>query len=494
MKRALIAGAALLAVVLVIVAACGLGGDGASGRFMTVRPHPVTVRLVEFGDLEARSVRTVLAPLSGEVIWVADEGTPAKAGQAVLKMSTESLQARLDEDRRAGVGLAGRLATNQAVARAMKKKGQAAVRIAEINLGIARQRLAEAKARPTADEKKLADLNLAADRLRAERAEADEKSLRLLAARGFVSEAKAKAARLALVRARAQLVRATAAHREVTAGTAPETVRAREVSVKKAEMNLAQARFDAVADAAGALEQVAVAKVRYDVYCKRLARIEKDIASAAALSPIDGVVALVDVWKGGSDLSPVQVGETHRRGREMMKMADLSALRVRVHINERDIVRVKLGQEAAVRLKSHPGRVYRAKVAEIAIFADDKNRLLGSLAMEKSGSAGVNVVRVLLDLEVPAGAEKPRLGSSAEVELVVRQFDAALTVPLAALLWKEGQPFARVLANGGAREVSVTVAASTEDEAVISSGLAEGDKVLLPEGSKGITQWPTTAP
>ncbi len=487
MKRALIAAAALVAVAG-IVAACGLGGDDAPSRFITVRAHPVTIRLVEFGEVEARSVRSLLAPLTGEVIWVADEGTPAKRGATVLKMSTEDLESHLEEDRRAGRGKEGQLTTKKAVAIAVKKKGEAAARVAGIDLAIARQRLAEAKARPTADEKKLADLNLRAAKLRAEGAAADEKSLRDLAAKGFVSPAKAKAAQLTLVRTQAELARASAAHREVTAGTAPETVRAREVAVERALMTLAQAKFDAAADAASAAEQVSVAKVRYEVYRQHLAHTERDIKSAAALSPIDGVVALVDVWKGGGDLSPVQVGEIHRRGRELMKMADVSALRLRVHINERDIVRIRSGQEAAVRLRSRPGQIYRAKVAEIAIFADDKNRLLGSLAMEKSGSAGVNVVKVLLDLEVPAGAEQPRLGSSAEVELVVEHFDRALTVPLAALTWKDGKPFARVLKDGDAREVSVTITASTEDEAVISSGLAEGDKVLLPEPANGSSE------
>jgi hypothetical protein len=125
-------------------------------------------------------------------------------------------------------------------------------------------------------------------------------------------------------------------------------------------------------------------------------------------------------------------------------------------------------------------------VAELAVYAEDKNRKLGSLALEKSGEAGVNVVDVLLDLEIPPGGEQPRLGSSAEAEIVVASFESVLTVPLAAVRWAaasagSGGPILRVLRGGRVESVAVKLGASTADEAVVTEGLAEGDQVLVGE-------------
>jgi HlyD family secretion protein len=483
-RRALpAAGAAAAAALTALLAvSCGSGG-GEGPHCVKVERGPVEVRLVEFGEVEAREVRSVLAPISGEVIWVATEGTRLKPGEAVLKMNADDLRTRLEEDRRAGVGLEGQLVTAKKVAKATERHRRGAVRRAELNLEIAKQRLAEARSHPTADEKKMADLNLSSARMRVDLAKAEVKAMDALAAKGYTSKSKAKAARLSLIRAQAELARAEAAHREVLTGRPPETLRALTVGVKKAEMSLAMAKFDVEADKAAAAEEVAVAQTRYDVHRKRLARIQTDIDSAVASAPIDGVVALVDVWKGGSDMSPVQVGETHRRGREMLKIADISALRVKIHVNERDIVDVRVGQTARVRLVAHPGTVYPAKVAEVAVFADDKNRQLGSLAMEKSGMAGVNVVRVLLDLEVPEGAAEPRLGSSAVVEIVTARLPSALTVPLVALEWRDGKAFVRVRSEGGDREVQLGIRALTGDRAVIEKGLSEGEGLVVPAGT-----------
>ena len=484
--RQFLLGLLAAAVVLLTVLACALRGNADGGHTFTVTRRPVTVTLVEFGEVEALEVRAVVAPISGEITWVADEGTAVKVGDRILSMNTQDLESRLEEDSRAGVGLKGTLTTRQATATAIKKHREAAALKAELELNIARAKLTQARVRPTDEEKKLAELDLRAARLRAEQADAEDQSLETLSESGFVSEAKAKTAQLDLIRSRAEQVRAEAVHAEVLAGTAPEAIRSLEVSVKKAEMALAQAKFAAEADVAIAAEQVAVAQTRYDVHRAGLTRIEKDIAAADAPSPIDGVVALVDVWKGGSDMSPVGVGENHRRGRELMKIADISSLRVKVLVNERDIVAVRVGQPAEVRLVSQPGVVYPARVGKIAAYAEDKNLKLGSLAMEKSGTAGVNVVDAFLDLEIPPGAEQPRLGSTAEVEVTLRkfpneEFPDALPVPLDAVRWEDGRASVRVKRGGGFQAIAVRIAATTSTEAVVVEGLSEGDQVLLGE-------------
>jgi multidrug resistance efflux pump len=466
------------------LAAVPRNGGEPVGRSATVVRHTVTVRLAEYGEVEAREVRSVLAPITSDVSWVAEEGALVKAGDPVLAMSTEDLESRLEADRKTGVGIEGEVAKLRASAEAIEKSRAAAERRAALDLELARQALAEARSHPTPEEKKLAELNLESSKLRVERATDDEKSLADLAGKGYVTESRAKAARLDLVRARADLVRTEAASRETLAGSAPEHLRALEVAVKKAEMALAQAKFVAAADVAVARESLASAGTRLKLYREKLALTEKDIAGAKVAAPSAGVVALIDVYKGNPVMSPVEVGEQHTQGRELMKIAAVGTPRVRVHVSEADIVRVAVGQPAQVRLRSAPGKIWVARVAEIALFAEDKNRKLGSLALEKSGEAGVNSVDVLLDLEISAGADLPRLGSSADAEIVLATFENALAVPLSAVLWGPAgaDPTVRVRRGGKIAAAPVKIAATTEGEAVVAEGLAEGEEILLDDG------------
>lgn len=490
MKRRTLLAASVLGLAaagtLVLAAApSGRDASAGAGRFLTVEPRTVNVRLIEFGEVESRQVLSVLAPISSEVTWVPDEGTLVKAGDPVLRMRTEVLETSLEEDRKANVGQEVGILCRKIQLTATEKNREAAVRRAKIDLDIAKNSLAEAKSHPTPEERRLAELNLQAARLRVERAADEEQTQRMLAAKGYVSDAKAKDARLALVRAQAELARTGAASRETLAGARPERLRALEVGVQKCEMALKRAESMAEGDVAVAREGVAVLETNYRVITDRQKNLEKQIASATVPAQAAGAVALIDVFKGGSSMSPVQVGESHTQGRELLKIAEVSSPRVVVHVSEADIARVQPGQSAEVRLRSEPGRVIRARVAQIAAFAEDKNRKLGSLALDKSGEAGVNSVDVRLDLELPEGAPIPRLGSSAEVRIIVASFEKALSVPLTSLVWRKTagsdsqSPCLRVRRSGKVETVPVKLAAATETDAVISEGISAGDEVLL---------------
>jgi HlyD family secretion protein len=453
--------------------------SAADGPCDIVARRTVRVRLVEFGDVVARRVSPLTARISGDVTWVAEEGSPVTTGQPVLRMSTEQFETKLDAQERVRTELENQLATRLAVARAIEATGRFNVRLAEIDLELARLKLEEARAKPTPADRREAELRLTAAELRAQRAAAEWTAQQALAARGCAAEHKVKAAELDLIRSRSDMVRAQAAHRETLAGTPTATIGSIETALRKAELSLAQVKFAATVDPEVAQGEADVARTRLNSHLKRIERSRREIEAAQIVSPMDGIVALVDVYKGSSDTSPVQVGEHHKAGRELLKIADVARLQVRILVNERDVQNLSADQKATVWLAAWPGTAYPARVAEISPYADDKNRMLGPLALEKSGMAGVNVVPVLLDMDIPPGGEPPRLGSSAEVEIELRTVSDALTVPLAALHWQDGRPHVRRPGMGPDRLTPVTLDAADTQYAVVTSGLAEGERVLL---------------
>lgn len=79
----------------------------------------------------------------------------------------------------------------------------------------------------------------------------------------------------------------------------------------------------------------------------------------------------------------------------LVVMGDMTLLRVRTEVDERDLSKIKVGQEAVVRDDAYPGRDFHGTVTEIAPSVSAP--LLGFRDVHRL--PGVNVVRVLIDLE-----------------------------------------------------------------------------------------------
>jgi membrane fusion protein (multidrug efflux system) len=70
-------------------------------------------------------------------------------------------------------------------------------------------------------------------------------------------------------------------------------------------------------------------------------------------------------------------------------------------------------------------------------------------------------------------------GMFAEAGIILRQLEDAVTIPLAALVDKEGQRVAFVVDQDLAREVRPVITFVQGERAVVGSGIEEGDRVVV---------------
>jgi HlyD family secretion protein len=92
-----------------------------------------------------------------------------------------------------------------------------------------------------------------------------------------------------------------------------------------------------------------------------LERAYKDLSRTAILAPMDGVVSLLSVKKGER-----VVGNSMMAGTEIMRIADMSKIEVRVDVGENDIPKVKLGDSALVEVDAYTNRKFKGVVTQIA--------------------------------------------------------------------------------------------------------------------------------
>ena len=156
----------------------------------------------------------------------------------------------------------------------------------------------------------------------------------------------------------------------------------------------------------------------------------KNLERATITAPMSGIVSSLLIKKGER-----VVGTAQMAGTEMMKVADMSILELRVNVGENDIVKVNIGDVAEIEIDAYSNRKFKGHVTKIA-----------SSVKAATPGAGTNdvtnyEVRIRLekqsynDLLDPVHINKLpfRPGMNASAEIKTKQKDDILTVPIAAV-------------------------------------------------------------
>ena len=158
-----------------------------------------------------------------------------------------------------------------------------------------------------------------------------------------------------------------------------------------------------------------------------LREAQENFRKTSVVAPMDGVVSKLIVRKGER-----VVGTATMAGTEMLRIADLNVMEVRVDVNENDIVRVSLGDTAIIDVDSYAStnKEFKGVVTLIANTAKDKTSADAITEFE---------VRILIldssykDL-VEAGNRFPfRPGMTASADIITTTKENVLSVPLAAV-------------------------------------------------------------
>ncbi|HWK99949.1 MAG TPA: efflux RND transporter periplasmic adaptor subunit [Parapedobacter sp.] len=86
-----------------------------------------------------------------------------------------------------------------------------------------------------------------------------------------------------------------------------------------------------------------------------------NLARTTIYAPVDGVVSLLQV-----ELGERVVGTAQMAGTEIMRIANMDAMEVVVEVNENDINRVALDNEATIEVDAFQGRKFQGVITEIA--------------------------------------------------------------------------------------------------------------------------------
>lgn len=136
--------------------------------------------------------------------------------------------------------------------------------------------------------------------------------------------------------------------------------------------------------------------------CQTLTLAETRLGYATVRSPLTGVV-LAKHTEPGEYVAP---------GTPVVTVGDLVHVWLRAYINETDLGRVTVGQQARVSTDTYPGKVYEGRVSFIASQAEFTPRNVQTKAERVK-----LVYRIKVDIANPKMELKPGMPADAEVLL-----------------------------------------------------------------------------
>ncbi len=135
-----------------------------------------------------------------------------------------------------------------------------------------------------------------------------------------------------------------------------------EMDVAETTLKAAKANYNAAVQGIRSTKaNVKSAQANVQTAQASLQRANKDLSRTAIVAPRDGVVSLLNVKKGES-----VSGNSFTVGTEILRIADMSKIEIRVDVGENDIPKVKLGDSALVEVDAYSDRKFKGIVTQIA--------------------------------------------------------------------------------------------------------------------------------
>lgn len=182
-------------------------------------------------------------------------------------------------------------------------------------------------------------------------------------------------------------------------------------------------------------------------------------------SPMDGVVVLNNVWLGGR-MGEVQEGDEVRPGVPFMKVVDPSAMQVRVEVNQADLLNLREGQHATIRLDAYPELAFGGTLDELTPLGH------GSDYSDK-----VRSFTAVFSIQGTDPKLMPDLSAAVDVELA--NVKNALVVPAESVHSEAGGEYVWLKTSSGFEKRAVKTGPSDGQQTVIESGLKTNDVVRI---------------
>jgi HlyD family secretion protein len=214
-----------------------------------------------------------------------------------------------------------------------------------------------------------------------------------------------------------------------------KVISASEFNVADAAYKTSKANYNAAVQGInGVRASVQSARANVQTAQASLQKANTDLGRTAIVAPTDGVVSLLNVKKGEK-----VAGNSFNVGTEMLRIANMDKIEVRVDVGENDVPKVKLGDSALVSVDAYSNRKFKGIVTKIASSNNGAANQLG-VATSSDVTQYKVYVRILKESYVDLlgkGSFPFRPGMSANADIQTKTQVNVISVPINAVTTRD---------------------------------------------------------
>jgi len=228
-------------------------------------------------------------------------------------------------------------------------------------------------------------------------------------------------------------------------------------ALKTAEVNYEKAkndfeRYQSLYDQKSiTISQLEASKLNFQSAESQLTFAKREYEDTKITSPISGVVTARMVDKG----------DYVNKGKVVVQVVDISTMKVKLNVAEKDVFRLKTGDDVAVTTDVYPGVTFKGKIETISDQAD-------------------NAHTYPVEITLPNSKDHPLKGGMfGRVQFTSIKNNESILIPREALIGSVRDAKVFVVKNGIANERSVIIGSTSDNMLEVLSGLNVAEQIVV---------------
>jgi multidrug efflux pump subunit AcrA (membrane-fusion protein) len=188
------------------------------------------------------------------------------------------------------------------------------------------------------------------------------------------------------------------------------------------------------------------------------------LSSAVITAPTDGIITSL-MYTEGMNIGSLDTG-TSTSNQKVATIKTEGTPVISVNLSEIDVSKVQLDQKATIVLDSLPDKTFTGEV----------------IGVDRIGSSVSGVIQYPAIIRLDSAAAEILPNMTVTAKIIIERKDNALLIPSTAVQTQAGQSYVTILQKNQQQAVPVETGLVSDTQTEITSGLKEGDLVIIGNG------------
>lgn len=473
-RRLMVVGAVVAAVLLTLVAVVtrSEGSVDQSRPIFEAQRGPLTISVGVSGTIKALDQEIIKNEVEGQttILYIIPEGTRVKEGDLLVELDASGLQDQLVAQEIKTQNAEAAYINARETLDVVRNQSQSDVNVAELEFRFANEDLVKFKEGdfPLQAKEAEAKVTLAKGDLR--RAQDKVEGSRKLAERKFITPMELEADEQAAVKAQLDVEMAEEQMKLLRDFEYRRQLAQLESDAEQARLALERVKKKANADIVQAEAGLKAKELEYEREKSMLEKYKQQIVKTKRYAPREGLVVYATTGQGGyrGNAEPLQEGQNVRERQELIYLPRTNSYKAEAKVHESSLAKVAPGLPVTITVDAIPGRTFQGRVDFISPLPDAQSVWM---------NPDLKVYNT--DIILEGDTEGLRTGMSCRGEILVKNLDDAIYVPVQAVVRESGEPTVYVVEGQKVNRRKVALGLDNNRMVQITEGLKQGETVLL---------------